>query len=82
MSSWRIALALVACVLAGVPVATGAACTTETFPGYQPFFGCQCQLSWTYNGQTFSDGQCANPDRDLLPRCPLTLRVSGDATGW
>lgn len=60
-----------------VESSTQPACATGA-AGYSPPAGCTCMSSWSYGGQTYCGGQCANPDNDSSgPWCFTTSACNG-----
>lgn len=48
------------------------------YPGYESAADCGCQETWSYEGLTYTDGQCGNPDNDANgPWCRIKEPVNG-----
>lgn len=55
----------------------------NTIQNYLPPVGCGCMSSWTYKGQTYTGGICANPDSDPNgPWCKTTSTCNGNSWAY
>ncbi len=58
------------------------ACTPSSFTGFVPPSGCACKATWSYNGKTICNQQCATPDGDATPWCYTQQSCNGNTWAY